>query len=77
MAPGRDLRCGRVWPSPRRTCRSFVLASLRALHLDLPLRRQQCGSGRGMPSMADGGLQEARTDVCLIKELCPGRGCVG
>ena len=43
---------GRVWPSPRRASRSFVLASLRALHLDLRLRRRQCGSDRGMPSPA-------------------------
>src|SRR5262249_40174030 len=48
----RGLPRGRVWPSPRRTSRSFVLASLRALHLDLRLRRRQGGSDRGMPSPA-------------------------
>jgi hypothetical protein len=34
---------GRVWPSSRGTSRSFVLGSLRALHLDLRLR-QAAGS---------------------------------
>jgi len=35
LVPG--LPRGRVWPSSRRASRSFVLASLRALHLDLRL----------------------------------------
>jgi hypothetical protein len=37
-----------------RTSRSFVLASLRALHLDLRLRRRRDGSDRGMPGPATG-----------------------
>ena len=47
---------GRVWPSARRTSRSFVLASLRALHLDLRLRRRLSGSDRGMPSPVPGAV---------------------
>src|SRR5258708_40125949 len=35
-----------------RASRSFVLASLRALHLDLRLRRRRYGSDRGMPGLA-------------------------
>src|SRR5262249_2419632 len=53
-APGR-LR-GRVWPSSRGTSRSFVLASLRALHLDLRRRRRQAGRDAVMAGPApDGG----------------------
>src|SRR5215472_16754889 len=48
----RGLPRGRVWPSPCRTARSFVLATLRALHLDLRRRRRHGGSDRGMPSPA-------------------------
>jgi hypothetical protein len=52
VAPG--LPRGRVWPSSCRTSRSFVLASLRALHLDLRRRRRQGGSDRAMASSAPG-----------------------
>ena len=45
---------GRVWPSSCRASRSSVLASLRALHLDLRLRRRQGGGDRGMASPAPG-----------------------
>ena len=41
--------CGRRLAA---TSRSFVLASLRALHLDLRLRRRRSGSDRGMASSA-------------------------
>jgi hypothetical protein len=51
VAGGAGFPRSRVWPSPRRTFRSFVLAALRALHLDLPLRRRRSGSDRGMPSL--------------------------
>ena len=50
----RGLPRGRVWPSSCRASRSFVLASLRALHLDLRRRRRQDGSDRGMASPALG-----------------------
>ncbi len=50
----RGLPRGRVWPSSRGTCRSFVLAWLRALHLDLRRRRRHGGSDRGMASPAPG-----------------------
>jgi len=52
LAPG--LPRGRVWPLSCRTSRSFVLASLRALHLDLRLRQRQGGSDRGMAGSAPG-----------------------
>jgi hypothetical protein len=52
----RSLACGlprgQVWPSSRRSSRSFVLASLRALHLDLRRHRRQIGSDRGMAAPA-------------------------
>jgi hypothetical protein len=54
----RFLTCGlprgRVWPSSCGASRSFVLASLRALHLDPRRRRRQIGSDRGMASSATG-----------------------
>jgi hypothetical protein len=50
----RGLPRGQVWPSSCRASRSFVLASLRALHLDLRRRRRQGGSDRGMASPAPG-----------------------
>jgi hypothetical protein len=46
----RGLPRNRVWPSSRRTSRSFVLAPLRALQLDLRRRRRQGRSDRGMAS---------------------------
>src|SRR5260221_3826151 len=63
---GVSARCfgKRVWPCYQRpsslpivaaacrASRSFVLASLRALHLDLRLRRRRYGSDRGMPGLA-------------------------
>ena len=52
-------RC-RVWPSSCRTSRPLVLASLRALHLDLRLRRRQGGSDRGMASPAPGTSRSRR-----------------
>jgi len=48
----RGLPRGRVWPSSCRTSRSFVLASLRALHLDLRRRRRQGSSDRDMTGSA-------------------------
>src|SRR5215471_16716891 len=51
---------GRVWPSSCRSSRSFVLASLRALHLDLRLRRRRGGSDRGMASSATGAGRSGR-----------------
>jgi hypothetical protein len=51
----RGLPRGRVWPSSRRASRSFVLASLRALHLDPRLRgRRGLGSYRGKAGCAPG-----------------------
>jgi len=62
----RKARCfgNLVWPGDQRpsslpivaaacrTSRSFVLASLRALHLDLRFRWRRYGSDRGMPGLA-------------------------
>ena len=64
------------------TSRSFVLASLRALHLDLRLRRRQDGSDRGMPSSCPGtppgwirGQKACRPALGLMVVAGPGVAC--
>src|SRR5215470_11977301 len=64
----RGLPRGPVWPPSRGTSRSFVLASLRALHLDLRRRRRRDGSYRGMPSPAPGGAVPGRGATCRVAD---------
>ena len=65
---------GRVWPSSRRSFRSFVLASLRALHLDLRRHRRQIGSDRGMAGPAPCTGRAARVETAAATGVHTQRG---